>query len=136
MGSEKIRKDELTLSDFHKQLQQMKKVGPFKEIIKMIPGMGQMAPEIDEDEMKHMEAIIQSMTAEEREYSELLVDSSRRKRIARGSGTTAFEVSQLLKQFEEARRMIRDIRRGKGDIGEMMAGGGKRPKKSGRRRRR
>jgi signal recognition particle subunit SRP54 len=126
---EKIRKDELTLNDFYKQLQQTKKIGPLKELIKMLPGAAAMQEEFDEEEMKHMEAIIQSMTPEEREYTELLGNPARRKRIARGSGTTVFEVSQLLKQFDEARRMIRDLRRGDTDLGEILAAGGKRPKR-------
>ena len=131
---EKIQKDELTIDDFFKQIKQVKKMGGFKQILSMIPGFDQGMPEFDENEMKHMEAIIQSMTPEEREYSELLSNPSRRKRIARGSGATTFEVSQLLKQFDEARHMIRDLRRGKGDLGEIIAAGGKRPKKPKRRR--
>jgi signal recognition particle subunit SRP54 len=111
---EKIRKDELTISDFYKQLQQMKKMGPIKQLMKMLPGqLGQMAGEIDEDELKYAEAIIQSMTPQERENPELL-NASRRQRIARGCGRPVHEVNSLIKQFDEARKMIKMMKKGKG----------------------
>ena len=111
---EKIRKDELTLDDFLKQLQQMKKMGPLSQLLKMLPGqLGQMAGEIDEDELKYAEAIMQSMTPQEREYPEIL-NSSRRQRVARGSGRPVREVNSLVKQFEEARKMLRMMKKGKG----------------------
>ncbi len=126
---EKIRKDELTLTDFYKQLQQMKKMGPLKQILKMLPGqLGQMAGEINEDELKYSEAIIQSMTPQERESPEIL-NASRRQRIARGSGRPVHEVNSLLKQFDEARKMIRMMKKGKGPFPGM---GG--PPEGGRRR--
>jgi signal recognition particle subunit SRP54 len=110
---EKIRKDELTLDDFLKQLQQMKKMGPLSQVLKMIPGLNQMAGEVDDNELKYAEAIMQSMTPQEREYPELL-NASRRQRIARGSGRPVHEVNSLLKQFDEARKMIRMMKKGKG----------------------
>ncbi len=111
---EKIRKDELTITDFYAQLQQLKKMGPLKAILKMLPGqLGQLAGEVDEDEVKHFEAIIQSMTPQERENPEIL-NSSRRQRIARGSGRPVHEVNSLIKQFDEARKMIRMMKKGKG----------------------
>ncbi len=111
---EKIRKDELTITDFYAQLQQLKKMGPLKSILKMLPGqLGQMAGDVDEDELKHFEAIIQSMTPQERENPEIL-NSSRRQRIARGSGRPVHEVNSLVKQFDEARKMIRMMKKGKG----------------------
>ncbi|MFN3485681.1 MAG: signal recognition particle protein, partial [Planctomycetota bacterium] len=110
---EKIRKDELTLDDFLKQLQQMKKMGPLSQVLKMIPGLNQVAGEVDENELKYAEAIMQSMTPQEREYPELL-NASRRQRIARGSGRPVHEVNSLLKQFEDARKMIRMMKKGKG----------------------
>ena len=110
---EKIRKDELTLDDFLKQLQQMKKMGPLSQVLKMIPGLNQMAGEVDDNELKYAEAIMQSMTPQEREYPELL-NASRRQRIARGSGRPVHEVTSLLKQFDEARKMIRMMKKGKG----------------------
>ncbi len=111
---EKIRKDELSLDDFLKQLQQMKKMGPLSKILQMLPGqLGQMAGEIDEDELKYAEAVMQSMTLQERENPELL-NASRRQRIARGSGRPVQEVNSLIKQFDEARKMIRMMKKGKG----------------------
>src|SRR5205814_9744659 len=111
---EKIRKDELTIEDFQKQLQQMKKMGPIKQLMKMLPGqLGQMAGDIDEDELKYAEAIIGSMTVQEKRNPEIL-NGSRRQRIARGSGRPVHEVNSLIKQFEEARKMIRMMKKGKG----------------------
>ncbi|MBI2932967.1 MAG: signal recognition particle protein [Planctomycetes bacterium] len=108
---EKIRKDELTIADFYEQLQQMKKMGPLKQLMKLLPGqLGQMADEVDEDELKYAEAIIQSMTKQERENPELL-NASRRQRIARGSGRPVHEVNSLVKQYVEARKMIRVMKK-------------------------
>jgi signal recognition particle subunit SRP54 len=115
---EKIRKDELTIGDFYEQLQQMKKMGPLKDLLKMIPGMGQMAGEVNEDEMKYSEAIIQSMTKQERDNPELLT-ASRRQRIARGCGRPVHEVNSLIKQFDEARKMIKTMKK-KGGFGSMF----------------
>ena len=118
---EKIRKDELTIADFYDQLQQMKKMGPLKKIMSMLPGdLGKMAGEIDEDELKHAEAIIQSMTKQERENPELL-NASRRQRIARGAGRPVHEVNSLIKQFDEARKMIRQVKKA-GGFGGMFKG--------------
>jgi len=118
---EKIRKDELTIADFYTQLQQMKKMGPLKKIMAMLPGdLGKMAGEIDEDELKHAEAIIQSMTKQERENPELL-NGGRKQRIARGAGRPVHEVNSLIKQFDEARKMIRTIKKG-GGFGGMFKG--------------
>ena len=133
---EKIQKDELSLDDFLKQLQQLKKMGPIKQLMKMLPGdMGKMAGEVNEDELKYAEAIMQSMTQQEREYPEIL-NSSRRQRIARGCGRPVHEVNSLLKQFDEARKMIRMMKKGKGmpmppGMAPPGGGGGRR----GRRRR-
>jgi signal recognition particle subunit SRP54 len=125
----KIMKDELTLDDFLKQLQQMKKLGPLKSIMKMLPGeIGKMADEVDDDELKYSEAIMQSMTLQERQNPELL-NGSRRQRVARGSGRPIQEVNALLKQFDDARKMIRMMKKGKGFPG---APGG--PPLPGRRR--
>ncbi|MBM4421189.1 MAG: signal recognition particle protein [Chloroflexi bacterium] len=104
-----------TLEDFHKQLQQIKKMGPLGEIIKMIPGMGQLAKQLPtgdeaDRQMKRVEAIISSMTRAEREDPALL-NGSRRKRIAGGSGRTVSEVNQLLKQFEEMKGLMKQMGR-------------------------
>ncbi|MBI4564799.1 MAG: signal recognition particle protein [Planctomycetes bacterium] len=115
---DKIRRDELTIADFYEQMQQMKKMGPIKDLMKMIPGMGQMAGDIDENEMKYAEAIIQSMTPQERENPELL-NAGRRQRIAHGSGRPVHEVNSLIKQFDAARKMIKSMKK-KGGLGSLF----------------
>jgi len=119
---EKIRKDELSLADFLEQLQQMKKMGPLKSLMKMLPGqLGQMAEEIDENEVKHAEAIIQSMTPEERESPEIL-SGSRKQRVAKGAGRPVHEVNSLIKQFDDARKMLRQLKKGKGGLSGLFQG--------------
>jgi signal recognition particle subunit SRP54 len=104
----KIAKNQFNLNDFLGQLQQIKKMGNIKDLMGMIPGVGKAIKDIDidNDSFKHIEAIIQSMTMEERERPDLL-NGSRRKRIASGSGTTVVEVNKLLKQFEDMRKMMK-----------------------------
>lgn len=104
----KIAKNQFNLNDFLGQLQQIKKMGNIKDLMGMIPGMGKAMKDvdIDNDSFKHIEAIIQSMTNEERERPDLL-NGARRKRIANGSGTTIQEVNRLLKQFEDMRKMMK-----------------------------
>ncbi|MBK7888168.1 MAG: signal recognition particle protein [Bacteroidetes bacterium] len=104
----KIAKNQFNLNDFLGQLQQIKKMGNIKDLMGMIPGMGKAMKDvdIDNDSFKHIEAIIQSMTNEERERPDLL-NGARRKRIASGSGTTIQEVNKLLKQFEDMRKMMK-----------------------------
>ncbi len=102
-----------TLEDFYRQLQQVKKMGPLGELLKMVPGMGQLAAQLPtgpeaEREMKRVEAIIASMTKAERADPTIL-NGSRRKRIAKGSGTTVSDVNQLVKQFEEMRRLMKQV---------------------------
>ncbi len=107
---EKVRKDEFTLEDFREQLQAIKKMGPLEQIIGMIPGMGnikQLAQQKPDDkQIGRIEAIISSMTPHERRRSDV-INGSRRKRIARGSGTTVEEVNKLLKQFVQMRKMLK-----------------------------
>ncbi len=107
---EKVRKDEFTLEDFREQLQTIKKMGPLEQIIGMIPGMGnikQLAQQKPDDkQIGRIEAIISSMTPHERRRSDV-INGSRRKRIARGSGTTVEEVNKLLKQFVQMRKMLK-----------------------------
>ena len=107
---EKLRKDSIDLEDFLEQLNALKKMGSFKDILGMIPGIGsKMAnAEIDENATKWAEAIIQSMTKKERQNPNIL-NSSRKKRIANGSGRTIQEVNRLLKQFEEMRVMMKQF---------------------------
>jgi signal recognition particle subunit SRP54 len=107
---EKVRKDEFTLEDFREQLQAIKKMGPLEQIMGMIPGMGnikQLAQQKPDDkQIGRIEAIISSMTPHERRRSDV-INGSRRKRIARGSGTTVEEVNKLLKQFVQMRKMLK-----------------------------
>ena len=104
---EKIKKNKFDFEDFLKQIQQIKKMGNLKELASMIPGVGKAIKDIDIDDnaFKGIEAIINSMTPEERRRPEI-INGSRRQRIARGSGTTVVEVNRLLKQFEETRKMM------------------------------
>lgn len=110
----KLRKDDFTLEDFLTQMQQVKKLGSMEQILGMIPGMGGLKKklgdiEFDEKELKHIEAIIYSMTPEERRKTSI-INGSRRKRIAMGSGMRVQDVNKLLKQFEEAKKMIKKMK--------------------------
>ena len=104
----KIAKDQFTFMDFYNQIQQIKGMGNIKDVASMIPGMGKMLKDVDmdNDAFKSTEAIIMSMTPYEREHPEI-INGSRRKRIADGSGTTVPEVNRLLKQFEGTRKMMK-----------------------------
>lgn len=106
----KLRQDEFDLNDFLNQMRQMQRMGPLEQLVKLIPGLGSQLGDmqIDPKELKHVEAIILSMTPEERANPQI-INASRRRRIARGSGTSAHEVNELLSQFEEMRRMIREL---------------------------
>jgi signal recognition particle subunit SRP54 len=107
---EKVRRDEFTLEDFRQQLQTIKKMGPLEQIVGMIPGMGNMKQlaqqKPDDKQLARIEAIISSMTPQERRRSDI-INGSRRKRIARGSGTSVEEVNRLLKQFVQMRKMLK-----------------------------
>ena len=104
----KIAKNTFDFNDFLKQISQIKKMGNVKDLMGMIPGMGKMMKnvDIDDDAFKGIEAIIYSMTPFERENPKM-IDGSRRRRIANGSGTSIQEVNSLLKQFEDTRKMMR-----------------------------
>jgi signal recognition particle subunit SRP54 len=108
----KLRKAEFTLEDFLEQIQQMKSMGPINQIMDMLPGVGKMKGlkdvEISDKDVKHTEAIIKSMTPKERRNPEV-INGSRRKRIARGSGTSVQEVNKLLKQFEQTQKMLKQM---------------------------
>jgi signal recognition particle subunit SRP54 len=106
--NKKIRQNQFSFEDFYSQLQQIKKMGNIKDLMGMIPGMGAAVKDVDisNDSFKHIEAIIQSMTIKERQKPDLL-DMSRKKRIATGSGTTVQEVNNLLKQFDQMRKMMK-----------------------------
>jgi signal recognition particle subunit SRP54 len=128
---QKIRKGGLTLEDFRDQLRTLRKMGPLEQILGMLPGMGnlkQLADQKpDERQLKRVEAIIGSMTPDERRHAEI-IDGSRRKRIARGSGTAVEDVNRLLKQFAEMQRMLQMV--GK-MTGEPIAAAPKKRKKKG-----
>ena len=104
----KLAKDQFTFMDFYNQIQQVKKMGNIKDLAGMIPGMGKMIKDldVDNDAFKGIEAIIMSMTPLEREHPEV-INGSRRKRIADGSGTSVPEVNRLLKQFEGTRKVMK-----------------------------
>ncbi|MBQ9185929.1 MAG: signal recognition particle protein [Bacteroidales bacterium] len=104
----KLAKDKFTFMDFYEQIQQVKKMGNIKDLASMIPGVGKALKDvdIDNDSFKGVEAIIMSMTPYEREHPEV-INGSRRKRIADGSGTSIPEVNRLLKQFESTRKMMK-----------------------------
>jgi signal recognition particle subunit SRP54 len=104
----KMAKGEFTFDDFLKQMQSMKKMGGVKDMLKMLPGVGSQlgALEIDDKEIGRMEAIVHSMTAKERRHPDI-IDASRRRRIARGSGVEPHDVSGLVKTFNQSRQMMK-----------------------------
>jgi signal recognition particle subunit SRP54 len=108
--NKKIRKNQFDFNDFLSQLQQIKKMGNIKDLIGMIPGMGKALKglDIDDDSFRPIEAIIRAMTVDERENPEIL-NGSRRKRIAAGSGTSIQEVNNLLKQFDQMKKMMKTM---------------------------
>src|SRR5918999_1573684 len=114
--AKRIMESRFTLDDFRSQLAQVKKMGPIGQLLQMVPGAGQMAgaaqDAVDSGELKRIEAIIDSMTAQERRHPEL-IKASRRRRIALGSGTTPADVNRLLKQFAEMQRVMKALGSGK-----------------------
>lgn len=108
----KLRKSEFTLEDFREQLRQIRKMGPLEEILGMIPGLGQLKQlkhlKIDEKELISIEAAINSMTKKERLHPEI-INGSRRKRIARGSGVSVQQINKLLKNYAQAKKMIKRL---------------------------
>ncbi len=130
---EKLKQGKFDLEDFLNAMRQLKRMGPLRGVMEMMPGFNKLAsmPEMDEalegDQLKYIEAMILSMTLEERRNPDI-INGSRRKRISKGSGTTVEELNQLLKQFSEMRTMMRQITTGKGPWAQMAkqftAGGG------------
>src|SRR3990167_2826069 len=119
---EKLRRAEFTLEDFRDQLRQLKKMGPLDQVLDMIPGV---APEVrgqavDDRKLKRLEAIIDSMTPKERRRPDVL-DGRRRRRVARGSGTTVQEINQLLRQFAEMRRLMKAMKGGEKEAMRKLA---------------
>jgi len=123
----KMRKADFSLDDFLKQMKQVRKMGPLTSVLGMLPGMGKAMrdlgnPDVDEGELDRVEAIILSMTPEERARPEI-IDGSRRRRIARGSGSTVPAVKQLIGQFEEMRKLLQRVAKGEMPSAEQLLGG-------------
>jgi signal recognition particle subunit SRP54 len=119
----KLREASFDLEDFLEQVQQVRKMGPLSQVLELVPGMGRLAqdisPEVTDRQFKRIEAIVLSMTPEERRNPRIL-NASRKKRIARGSGTTVQEVNALLKQFRQMQRMMKQLGKGKGGMRGLM----------------
>jgi len=116
-AAEKLRKATFDLEDFLEQFQQLRKMGPLKQLVSMLPGAGQMLRdvEVDERDLNRVEAIIRSMTPDER-HNPKMINGSRKRRIAKGSGTRPQDVNAVLKQFSEAQKMMKAIASGKSPI--------------------
>jgi signal recognition particle subunit SRP54 len=120
-------KGEFDLEDFRDQLQQLKQMGPVSQLLDMLPGMGQLtkdiSPDVTDQQMKTIEAIINSMTPGERRNPKI-INASRKRRIAGGSGTTVVEVNELLTQFRQMQRMMKQLtgggKRGRGSMRGLM----------------
>jgi signal recognition particle subunit SRP54 len=121
---EKIRRQRFTLEDFLEQMQQVRKMGPLSGLMKLIPGLGQQLGQLrlDERELDRLQAIITSMTPEER-ANPSIIGGSRRRRIARGSGTSVQAVNQLVKQFGQMQKMMRQLQKGRLPSLSEFAGG-------------
>jgi signal recognition particle subunit SRP54 len=123
----KLAKGEFDLEDFRRQLREVKKMGPMSQILEMIPGLSQVSqqvsPEVTDQQMKRVEAIVNSMTLEERRKPKI-INASRKRRIARGSGTTVQEINQLLGQFRQMQRMMKQISSGRGPFAMLRQLGG------------
>jgi signal recognition particle subunit SRP54 len=121
----KIRKQQFTLDDFLDQMKQVRRMGPVGNLLKMLPGMGSLGLgnlNVDERELDRLQAIITSMTPEER-ANPAIINGSRRRRIARGSGTNVQAVNQLVKQFGQMQKMMRQLSKGKMPSLQQLAGG-------------
>ncbi len=125
---QKLVKGEFDLEDFRDQLQQIKKMGPIGQLLDMIPGMSkltqELTPDVTDQQMKTIEAIINSMTREERRNPRI-INGSRKRRIARGSGTTVVEINELLTQFRQMQKMMKQLtgggKRGRGGLRGLMS---------------
>jgi signal recognition particle subunit SRP54 len=125
---QRLVKGEFDLEDFQDQLQQLKKMGPVSQLLDMIPGMAQLtkdiAPDVTDQQMRVIEAIINSMTPEERRHPRI-INASRKRRIARGSGTSVVEVNDLLSQFRQMQKMVKQLsgggKHGRGGMRGLMS---------------
>ena len=123
--TQRIKKGDLTLDDFLAQYQRIKRMGPIGNLLGMLPGLSQIKKQLNVDDMdenyfKHTEAIIMSMTKAERAKPDM-IDGSRRRRIAMGSGTQAADINRLIKQFKEAKKIMQAISSGKGpNLGQLL----------------
>jgi signal recognition particle subunit SRP54 len=128
--AKRMQKGEFTLEDFLSQFQAMKSMGPLQDILAMLPGSGSLLREVEVDDrdLKRVEAIIQSMTPEERRAPKI-IGGSRKRRIASGSGTSPQDVNRLLKQFTETQKMMKTLAGGKGMPSLDALTGGRRPKR-------
>lgn len=131
ISAKKMMNNQFTLTDFLAQIQQLKKLGGFESMLKFLPGMGEISKQMKtmtppDTEIKKIEAIINSMTIQEREDHRLL-NGSRRQRIANGSGTKVQDVNKLIKQFEESKKMMSGLMAGMGKRSSPFAKGGKGP---------
>jgi signal recognition particle subunit SRP54 len=120
----KIRRQEFTLDDFLDQMKQVRNMGPLQNLLRLMPGVGQQlgSLQVSERELDRLEAIILSMTPKER-ANPSIIDGSRRRRIARGSGTSVQAVSQLVKQFSQMKKLMKQMSRGKMPSLQQLAGG-------------
>jgi len=113
----KVRHATLDLEDFLGQLQEMQKMGPVSQLVEMVPGLSSLTrragAEVDESRLKKVEAIILSMTPEERRNPDI-IDGSRKRRIAKGSGTTPQDINQLLNQFRQTQKLMKQMAQGRG----------------------
>ena len=122
--AERVSRDKFTLEDLRSQLQQVKKMGPLSSLVSMLPGAGKISEDdIDEKAIVRMQAILDSMTLKEREFPQLL-NGHRKKRIAKGSGTSVQEINRLLKQYLQMKKMMKSFSKGFGarKFGKMMKG--------------
>jgi signal recognition particle subunit SRP54 len=119
----KLRKQQFTLADFLEQMRQVRQMGPLDQLLDMIPGFARAklpGVTVDEKQLRRIEAMIQSMTPREREQP-AVIDGSRRRRIAAGSGTSVQDVNRLLKQFDQVRRLMRHVDE-RGRFGRFLPG--------------
>jgi signal recognition particle subunit SRP54 len=122
--AERVAKDKFTLEDLRQQLQQVKKMGPMSQLVKMLPGAGKISEEdIDENQIVRMQAILDSMTKKERDFPQI-INGHRKKRIAKGSGTSVQEINRLLKNYLQMKKMMKTFSKGFGarKFGKMMKG--------------